>query len=368
MTASGGNGTYTFGVSAGALPAGLSLNASTGCRHRNPDRAATSRSPSPPPTATAPPVACLQRHDQCRHRGQSGEPAGGTSARRTRRRFPPRAAPAPTRSASPPAHCLRAWHSIRPRARHRHAQHCGNKHFTITATDGNGATGSRAYSVHDQCGHRGQSRGAAGGHGGAAYNQTCRATGGTGTYTFSVSAGTLPAGLTLNASTGAITGTPTTAATSSFTITATDGNGATGSRAYTFTVNAAVTVNPADAADGTVGTAYSQTVSAAGGNGSYTYSVSAGVLPAGLTLNAGTGVISGTPTAAATSAFTIRATDGNGAIGSRAYSVTVNAGIAVNPAALPSAAVGAAYSQTVSATGGSGAYTFSISSGSLPLA
>ena len=106
---------------------------------------------------------------------------------------------------------------------------------------------------------------------GAPYNQSVSATGGNGTYTFSVSAGTLPAGLTLNAATGAITGTPTTAATSSFTITATDGNGATGSRAYTFTVNAAVTVNPATLPAGTVGAAYSQTVSAAGGNGSYTY-------------------------------------------------------------------------------------------------
>ena len=104
----------------------------------------------------------------------------------------------------------------------------------------------------------------------------------------------------MNAANGAITGTPTTAATSNFTITATDGLGATGARAYAVTINAAITVNPATLPNGTVGVAYSQTVSATGGNGSYTFSVSAGSLPAGLSLNAGTGAITGTPTTAAT--------------------------------------------------------------------
>ena len=57
--------------------------------------------------------------------------------------------------------------------------------------------------------------------------------------------------------TGAITGTPTTAATSNFTITATDGLAVTGARAYAVTINAAITVNPATLPNGTVGTAYS---------------------------------------------------------------------------------------------------------------
>ncbi len=281
ISATGGSGTYTFSVTAGAPPAGLSLNPTTGVLAGTPSSAATST-------------------------------------------------------------------------------------FTVTATDGNGVTGARAYTVTISAGIAVNPAALPAGTAGTPYNQSVTATGGTGAYTFSVSAGALPAGLTLNAATGAITGTPTSAATNSFTITATDGNGATGSRAFTFTVNAAVSVNPATLSAGTLGAAYSQTVSAAGGNGTYSFSVSAGVLPAGLSLNASTGVISGTPTAAATSAFTIRVTDGNGASGSRAYSVTVSADIAVNPATLPSAAVGASYSQSVSATGGSGTYTFSVSSGSLP--
>ncbi|TSC89904.1 MAG: hemagglutinin-related protein [Parcubacteria group bacterium Gr01-1014_3] len=75
-------------------------------------------------------------------------------------------------------------------------------------------------------------------------------------------------------------------------------------------------------ADGTANTAYSQTVTATGGSGSYTYAVTAGSLPTGLTL-ASNGTITGTPTTAATYAFTITATDVSGCTASRAYSVTI---------------------------------------------
>jgi hypothetical protein len=75
-------------------------------------------------------------------------------------------------------------------------------------------------------------------------------------------------------------------------------------------------------ADGTVGTAYTGTVAATGGTGPYTYAVTSGTLPAGLSLSSG-GAVTGTPTTAATSAFTVTATDANGDTGSRAYSVTV---------------------------------------------
>jgi PKD repeat protein len=73
----------------------------------------------------------------------------------------------------------------------------------------------------------------------SAYSATFGATGGSGTYTFAVTAGNLPAGLTLNASTGALSGSPSAAGSSSFTITATDSktSGLTGSQAFTVTVN-----------------------------------------------------------------------------------------------------------------------------------
>src|SRR5207253_716917 len=123
----------------------------------------------------------------------------------------------------------------------------------------------------------------------------------------------LPSWLALNSSTGALSGTPTTSGTSSFTIAATDSTtaGLTGSRAYTLTVNPAssLTVNPATLAAATVNQAYSATLSATGGSATYTFTVSSGSLPSWLSLNANTGVLSGTPTISGSSSFTITATD-----------------------------------------------------------
>jgi hypothetical protein len=88
-----------------------------------------------------------------------------------------------------------------------------------------------------------------------------------------------------------------------------------------------ITVNPATLPNGTVGVAYGATVVASGGAEPYTYSVSSGSLPPGLTLGAATGTISGTPTTAGTSNFTITATDANGCLGSRAYSIVIAAAL-----------------------------------------
>ena len=79
--------------------------------------------------------------------------------------------------------------------------------------------------------------------------------------------------------------------------------------------------------DGTVGAAYSATLAATGGTSPYSWSVTGGSLPSGLSLNATTGVISGTPTAAATSNFTVEVTDSAGpaATSSKALSISVAA-------------------------------------------
>jgi len=205
---------------------------------------------------------------------------------------------------------------------------------------------------------------------GSAYSQTISASGGTSPYTFSVTAGALPAGLTL-ASTGALSGTPTAGGTFNFTVQATDANSFTGTRAYTLTVNApTISVSPTTLPAATVGSAYSQTISASGGTAPYSFAITAGSLPAGLSL-ASNGSLTGTPTAGGTFNFTVTATDsstGTGPYtGSRAYSLTVNAPtISVSPTTLPAATVGSAYSQTISASGGTAPYSFAITAGSLP--
>jgi len=173
---------------------------------------------------------------------------------------------------------------------------------------------------------------------GSAYSQTLTASGGTSPYTFMVTAGAVPAGLTL-ASSGVLAGTPTASGTFNFTVTATDtGVPTSGSRAYALTVAAPTLALPATALPGaTSGRAYSATINpASGGVAPYTYAVSAGALPAGISLDGATGTLSGTPTAVGDFAFTVTATDsttGTAGQDSRSYALAVAA--APVPAPVP---------------------------------
>ena len=162
---------------------------------------------------------------------------------------------------------------------------------------------------------------------GTPYNQIVSGSGGTAPYSFSISSGALPTGLILNGASGAISGSPTTAGTFNFTITATDASGCAGSRLYTVTIAApgcpAITLSPATLPPAQAQVFYSQTVTASGGTAPYTYSVAAGALPPGLTLNPATGQISGAPLQSGLFNFTIRATDINGCFGANPYTMTI---------------------------------------------
>jgi Putative Ig domain len=140
------------------------------------------------------------------------------------------------------------------------------------------------------------------------------ATGGSGSgYIFAVDTGpALPAGLALDADTGHITGVPTAAATTTVNFKVTDSAGAVATAALVIRVVTATTlaITTTTLPSGSVGASYTATLRATGGTTPYTWSLASGTLPAGLSLNSSTGVISGVPAATVTNrALTLQVND-----------------------------------------------------------
>jgi hypothetical protein len=243
--------------------------------------------------------------------------------------------------------------------------------FTVRGTDANGCAGTLSYTVTPGCPTititpASLPQGTVG----TAYSQTLTASGGTAPYSaWTLTAGTLPTGLTLNASTGVISGTPTAMASpaTSLTFRVNDANGCQGTRAITLQICPVVTLSPATLTTPTVGTAYSQTITASGGAAPYTYALVSGSLPSWATLSSA-GVLSGTPNSTTAATFTVRATDVNGCAGTLSYTVTpVCPTITIAQSSLPQGTVGSAYSQTLTASGGTAPYsTWTLTAGTLP--
>lgn len=160
----------------------------------------------------------------------------------------------------------------------------------------------------------------------SAYNQTISASQGTAPYTFAVTNGTLPTGLSL-ATNGALSGTPTVVGQQQFTITATDNVATTGARTYLLRVCPATSLVPTVLPDPVLNAPYHQLLTIRGTGSPQTYSVTAGALPAGLAL-AADGNITGTPTAAGSFSFTITATESNSCATPQQFSFTVITGMA----------------------------------------
>jgi uncharacterized protein YhjY with autotransporter beta-barrel domain len=203
----------------------------------------------------------------------------------------------------------------------------------------------------------------------SAYSQTLTPSGGTAPYSFTLDAGALPAGLTLSAG-GVLSGTPTAGGTFNFTVRATDAASQSATQAYTLTIAAPTVTATNTVPAGRRGFAYSQTLTGSGGTGPYSFALDSGALPAGITLSS-TGVLSGTPTVVGSFPIGVRVTDSS--TGTGPYSSVVNltlvvnaAAIAVTPTSLPSVIVGLPYEQTLSATGGAGAYSYAVTAGALP--
>jgi len=206
---------------------------------------------------------------------------------------------------------------------------------------------------------------------GVAYQLTPSVSGTMGTAAWSIASGTLPAGLTFDALSGAIGGVPSAWGSSTFVVQATDSWGANrmDSRAVTMTIAPeALVVDTTALPNGMWHVAYAGALAAHGGTGSTTWSVTGGALPDGLTL-ASNGAIAGTPASIGSFSVTVQAADANwpGNVAAQTVALTIDApAFSISLPAAPGAAIGQPYQLAPVATGNVGTVTWSIASGTLP--
>jgi VCBS repeat-containing protein len=245
---------------------------------------------------------------------------------------------------------------------------------TVTATDANGctATASLPLGINITCPTIAISAiNLPAATGGAAYpSVTLSETGGIAPFTWSVSSGTLPAGITLSSS-GVLSGTPAQIASFLFVVKATDANGCFGTQTLSIIVNAkcpAITINPATLPGGTPGTVY-PAISFSQTGGAQPVTWTAAALPPGMAFS-GAGVLSGTPSSIGVFNITVTATDANGcsATVTRPLSVSVICPVmAITAPTLAEGTVGAAYpAVTLAENSGLTPITWSVVFGTLP--
>ena len=210
---------------------------------------------------------------------------------------------------------------------------------------------------------------------GSSYSTVLEASGGATPYSWSATG--LPAGLALSTNTGQISGTPSTAGNYTVAASVRDSENSPVSVSKTFSLTItstpppALSVTTASLPAGTQGSSYSALLQAMGGVAPYSWSATG--LPAGLSLNSGTGQIAGTPSTAGNYTVTasVRDSETSPASASRTFSLSI-AGTTVSPVSiittsLPAATAGSSYNTMLQASGGVTPYVWSMATGQLPL-
>jgi hypothetical protein len=197
------------------------------------------------------------------------------------------------------------------------------------------------------------------------YTQAIAVTGGIGPYRFS-SDGALPPGVSLNASTGALAGFPTTEGQYRFGISVSDASNASVRQGFELAVARPVSIETNMLPPSTAGQSYSAQLHASGGQPPYVWRITQGALPAGVTLSTG-GQIVGTPAASGTFGFTVEATDSAGLAAVTALAVNVQGALAIVAASnLIETTPDQDFRVGLAASGGIPPYVWRLTAGQLP--
>ncbi len=368
LTAAGGTAPYTWSVISGSLPAGLSLNTSSGTISGTPTAAGASNI-----TFQAADSGTLSTSKGFTLSISSALSLGGTLAGGAVG-APYSSALAASGGTPPYTYSLQSG-TLPPGLALNSGTgaiagtptQTGTFSFAGKVTDNAGATATGNFSIRILSGVSIVTGGVPSGTIGTAYTQTLVAMGGTPPYTWSLTAGSLPAGIALSPG-GVLGGVPSGAGSYTFTVQAHDSAGLTATRDLVLNIASSLTIattSPLPA--GSVGTLYSQTFVVLNGVAPFTWSVSAGSLPPGLSLNSTTGALRGAPATTGTFVFTIAVSDSSQASTAREFQVTVVNALTVSTTSLPGGALNTPYTATLAAVAGTSPYTWSVTSGNLPL-
>ena len=243
-------------------------------------------------------------------------------------------------------------------------QQPGSFQVDVRAADAAQRTDTRTYSMTIQGAFRITTATLAVGTVGVPYSQLIGTSGGMGPFTWTISTGTLPEGLNLGAGSGLVSGMPSRAGRFPFTVSTRDSANQTTQQNYVVDIAERLSITTVSLPDGVVGVGYSANLAAAGGEAPYVWTAT-GALADGVTLNGGTGVLSGTPTRAGTFDFAVLVRDRAGQTANRSYRITVGSGLTITTESLPGAVAGVAYSANIVAAGGEAPYAWTAT-GALP--